>query len=697
MQGLSEQSQAQLSENLSDLDRSTAAGLRPDKRMLISEWAEEHRRFPEGAAMPGKWRNSTAPYLIEPMDRLSPDDPIPEVVLKKAAQSGGSAVAENWIGFIMHMAQAPIMYIQATIQAALDWKEEKLNETIEATDVLNPEKGGVVRPVKAKTKGSTSKRLRFRGGFLLFGGANSAASLRQHSVRYIIRDDTSAWTDNADGEGDPDKLSEQRMKTYKVLGLSKSLDVSTPHLKGENIDRKYENSDRRRYYMACKSCGMLNDWDWKDVQHNREAPFKCHVVCGSCGERHYETDKRFMVSAENGACWVPTMPDEHGEVPLGCISVEAAQAWRERPLNVYRAGYHITGFMSVFEVWDDLARQEVEAGDDPELLKPFVNTSLGHAYEAKTDAPPWEALSARRESDWQRGFAPAGVLYITLAVDVQATGLYWERVGWGPNKESWTIDYGFLPGETSVPMEGAWSGLDMIVDKGCVHAVGTRVMDDLIGVDSGYHSEAVYKWTRRRHNAINVRGVEGWTKLPIASAENPEVRKTGLSAGKARAFGAKVWLVGNYGIKATLMTLFSRGPKEGSSDFPNGYCHFPANTEDDYFKQLVSEYVAIEKGRHGPKRVWRARGANHWFDCRVYNWALTHFASLWDWPEERWAKQAAFLNDLARQPADLFGDTPTGVVSAAPVRKELKVTSEKPERATSSLYDGLSALAELNR
>jgi phage terminase large subunit GpA-like protein len=699
-------SEALLAANLSGLSVAAAEGLRPDQHMRVSEWAEAHRIVSEDSAVPGPWRNDTAPYLTEPMDRLSPDDPIPEVAIIKSAQSGGSALAENWLGYIMHKAAGPAMYIQATIQAAMDWKEEKLSATIEASDVLNPDKGGVVLPVKDRSgKGSTSKRLRFRGGFLLFGGANSAASLRQHSIRYMVRDDTSAWTDNADKEGNPDWLSEQRLKTFKKFGLSKSLDVSTPTIKGENIDAKYERSDKRRYYMACKCCGMLNDWDWSDVQRQKSPPYRAHVVCSSCKTEHYEADKRAFMAAENGARWVPTIADENGEVPLSCISVEEAERWRNRALGVTRAGYHITGFMAAFEMWDELARLEDEAGDDPEKLKPFQNTSLGHAYEAKGDAPPWETLAARREADWQRGQAPAEVLYVTLTADIQQTGIYWERVGWGPNKRSWAIDHGFLPGDTSVANDGAWPKLDQVADQGCRHASGAVLHDDLIGVDCGYHSDAVYAWTRRRANALNLKGVDGWSRLPIDRAQNAEVKKTGLSAGKAKKYGARVWLVGGWGIKSTLMTLLSRLPKEGGSDWPLGYCHFPANAEDDYFRHLVSEYVAVEKTKRGPTRMWKPRGPNHWLDCRVYAWALTHFAGLWAWGDEQWQERADYINGLVQTGRDLFGPEAPSTVTPAVVRHaredgdETPSTEDKPaERPARKVEDrfGLDALARLN-
>src|SRR6185437_6650332 len=130
--------------------------------------------------------------------------------------------------------------------------------------------------------------------------------------------------------------------------------------------------------------------------------------------------------------------------------------------------------------------------------------------------------------------------------------------------------HGFLAGTTDVAFEGAWPKLDMIADRG-VNFGGTRIGADLIGVDSGYNADAVYDWVKRRHNALALKGVDGWSKLPIAKADTPEVRKHGLSAGKARRHGLKVWLVGTWGIKAAFMVYLGRLQKEGEVGLPTGY------------------------------------------------------------------------------------------------------------------------------
>lgn len=675
--------------------RSAAGGIRPDPRERVSEWAEKYRIVPEMGSKPGPWRNDTAPYLVEIMDCLSPDHPCEQVVCMKCSQSGGSAVAENWIGFIMHRTPGPMMYVQATVKSAKDWNQEKLQPTIEATPVLSPRRGGAVLPQKSRSgEGSTSERIRFRGGFLNLAGANSAASLRQHSIRYMVRDDRSAWTDNADGEGDPKDLSDARLKTYRIFGMSKVYDVSSPKFEGADIDADYLRSDMRRFYMACKGCGDLTDVVFEDLVHNDAPPYRSHFVCPSCGEAHYEHDKHEMVAA---GAWIPTRADpETGEVPPKTIPAHDVEIWRNRDTGVHLiVGFALTGEMSIFERWDNLIARSKDAGDDPVKLQPFQNSDLGRPYKPKTDVPDWEVLSARREGDWISGQAPSGVLYVTLTADVQGDGIYWAMLGWGPNKQQWHLARGFCAGNTDIAFEGAWPKLDAIADQG-VRFGAVRIAPDLLGVDSGFNAEPVYAWVKRRHNALALKGIDGWTKLPIAQAQAAEINKWGTSAGKAKKYGIRVWLVGTWGIKAAFMVYLGRVPKEGESGLPTGFQHYPADVEPEYFRQLVSEYVAVENKNGEKVRTWRVRGANHWLDCNVYGWALTHYVGLWNWDEARWEQRAREIAEMTvRAQPDLFGPSITSAPGVPPVVEGEQ--SPAQQIAPRDNDDGLDALAKLNR
>lgn len=678
--------------------RAASAGLRPDPDEKVSEWAAQYRYVPDMGAVPGKWKNSTAYYLVEPMDVCGPYDPTEWVVIIKPAQSGGSAVAENWLGFIMHRTPGPAMYVGPTVIAAKDWYEEKLQPTIEATAVLAPAKGGVVMPRKSRSgEGSKANRIKFKGGFLLLAGANSAATLRQHSIRFMVRDDRSAWTANADGEGDPKDLSDKRLKTYKRYGSSKVLDVSSPKFKGGDIDGDYQKTDMRRYYLACKHCGSLTDFEWKDVQKNASAPYRAHVVCPSCKTEHYEADKPRMASPVAGACWIPTAPDADGVVPPRTIAPADVAQWRLRFTGRSAKGYAITGVINTFDTWDNLAQLEKDAGDDPEKVQPFINGDLGEAYEPKSEGPQWETIAARKEGDWQRGQLPAGALYITFTADVQQDGIYWSFLGWGPGKRCWHLNHGFVAGATDEPLQGAWPKLDFVVDHG-VSFGGVRIAADMIGVDSGFHAEAVYTWVRRRHNAIAVKGDDGWSKPPIARSQTADVRTHGVSAGKAKQYGIRVWMIGTWSIKATLILFLGKIPKEGGLGMPTGYQHFAGDTEETYFRHLTSEYIRTVEENGQQRREFAQRGANHWLDCFTYGYALTHFAQLWSWGDEQWEARARELTEMTKDvQADMFGAGGRAVAVVLPADEEVPAEPPAAPIGGKTRSDGIDDLAALNQ
>ncbi len=216
------------------VERTAAAALRPDARQRVSEWAAAERIVAADASvLPGPWNNDLAPELVEIMDRLSPDEPCENVILMKCAQSGGSEVGCNWLGYIMHKTPGPAMYINVSIPAAKDWRAEKLDPTIRATPALNPEKGGVVYGKKSRSgEGSTLDRLKFRGGYVLSQARTlPARCVSTRSASWSVTIAPAGPT--TPREGDPKELSDRRLKTYRRFGLAKVLDISHTRAQGQ--------------------------------------------------------------------------------------------------------------------------------------------------------------------------------------------------------------------------------------------------------------------------------------------------------------------------------------------------------------------------------------------------------------------------------------------------------------------------------
>ena len=57
---------------------------------------------------------SRTPYLRDIMDCLSVHDSHRKIVFVKAAQIGGTEGASNFVGYAMHIAPAPTMFVQPT-------------------------------------------------------------------------------------------------------------------------------------------------------------------------------------------------------------------------------------------------------------------------------------------------------------------------------------------------------------------------------------------------------------------------------------------------------------------------------------------------------------------------------------------------------------------------------------------------------
>jgi len=96
--------------------------LRPPRRMLVSEWANEYRILSRiSSGEPGRYRTDRVPYWVEVMDSLSPYNPVQQVTLMKGAQIGASEMALTWLAYLMSEHSGvggPAMLVQPTIDLA---------------------------------------------------------------------------------------------------------------------------------------------------------------------------------------------------------------------------------------------------------------------------------------------------------------------------------------------------------------------------------------------------------------------------------------------------------------------------------------------------------------------------------------------------------------------------------------------------
>ena len=114
------------------------AGWRPEPRLTVSEWADEHRVLGNRSGHAAvHWHTDTTPYLREIMDALGPRSLARRIVFMKGSQLGGTEAGNNWLGYVMHHAPGPILVLRPTVDEARRFSRQRLDPMIATTPVLH--------------------------------------------------------------------------------------------------------------------------------------------------------------------------------------------------------------------------------------------------------------------------------------------------------------------------------------------------------------------------------------------------------------------------------------------------------------------------------------------------------------------------------------------------------------------------------
>ena len=142
----------------------------------------------------------------------------------------------------------------------------------------------------------------FPGGILVMTGANSAVGLRSMPVRYLFLDEVDAYPPSADEEGEPVALAEARTRTFSWR--RKVFLVSTPTVKGlSRIEREFEASDQRRFFLPCPLCGAAQWLKFERLRWEWGNPATVGYVCEACDGSFGEAHKTRMLA---GGAWRAT-------------------------------------------------------------------------------------------------------------------------------------------------------------------------------------------------------------------------------------------------------------------------------------------------------------------------------------------------------------------------------------------------------
>lgn len=555
----------------------------PPPDLTLSQWADEYRVLSrEASAEPGRWETDRAPYQRGILDAVS-DAEIETVVVMSSSQVGKSEVLLNAIGYYAHQDPAPMLLVQPTIEEAEQWSKTRLAPMLRDTPVL----ADLIRDPTSRSSGNTLRVKEFWGGHITLVGANSPSGLAAKPIRVVLGDEIDRWPASAGTEGDPMQLSSRRTATFYNRKL---VWVSAPTLKDmSRIEKAFNEGDRRRFWVPCPDCGEFQVLRFSNLRGERDAaglivPESVCYACAHCGSLLPEHMKPRMLAA--------------GE-------------WRAEEPTDRVASFHLSAMVSPWTTWAEMQREYNAAKGDLTRLQVFTNTLLGEPWEDRSGGLDAAGLESRRQDYGAE--VPAGVGMLTMGVDVQDDRLEATVWGWGAGLERWRIGHFILGGDPE--RADVWGQLDDIRRKVWRHVSGQGVAIHATAVDSGAHTDAVYRYCGPRYGQ-RVYAIKG-----SSEAGKPIVPRRPTRTNKA---GVPLFVVGTEAAKDNwYAALKVAAPGVG-------YVHFDMALDREYLEQLTAEKL-VRKQVTGRwiRRYELGRGMrSEALDCAVYA-LVALLISLW--------------------------------------------------------------------
>lgn len=578
------------------LFRDVAQSWAPPPKLTVSQWADANRKLStKSSARGGQWR--TRPYQREPMDEFT-NPAVHTIVLMVAIQTLKTEVMLNCLAYTIDQDPGPCLLVHFRDTDCRKFSKIRLTPMLRETPCLRDK----VAEIKGTKSDNTIDYKEFPGGHMSVVASGSPGNLSALPIRYIFCDEIDKYPASAGNAGDPISLAQGRQEEF---WNRKTMLACSPTEKGRSrISKAYEESDKREYEIPCHHCG-----------HFQIPDFRKHVKFDTSLPRHVQPKSARYACEECGG----SMDDNQRFKAVAKGHYRATA-----PFNGI-AGFRISGLCRLGTKLSDLVNQFLSKKDNPEELKQFVNEQLAELWTEPGEIVEWERLVERRE-DYPVGIVPRGALFLTAGVDVQRGNggrLEVEIVGWGENRESWSVDYKKLYGDPA--QAEVWEHLESLLHESFPTADGGELPIERMFVDSGdgTTTREVYEWVQKQPRPT-VWAIKGDRRgdQPVSGP-----RATELNAqGKKTKYGSILRIINVDYFKAGFYAdLRKRKPTEDERarglQFPQGFCHFPKgdNYGDEHFKQVCNEQLVIHRGRNGrTKAEYRQFGPNEALDTRIY-------------------------------------------------------------------------------
>lgn len=558
------------------------AVFKPEPDEEVWQWAERKVRLPAlESEISGPFRASLTPFIKEPLECYRQRG-IKQCTFMVATQTFKTLC--NMIGVLWYCDNevGRIIWPWDNETNARRFSKKRWQKLIESSPELEH-----LLPANRNDFNNLEQDL---GGCLLrFMGSHSAGNIASEPADLVVAEEVDKMAEQ--GEKETDAVSNVKSRG-KSRSNRRQFFASSPTTEWGLINQGFLEGDQRYFNLPCPHCGRMIILEWDNVHWDQKAKgavtgeWDMQRVAATamyhCQHCEGEITDQMKVGMLQDGIWVPTNMD----APSWCRS------------------YQMSSLYSPWEScsWGNLAVYYLTCKKKYNL-KDWDNNYIGIPTAEAGEEADVEGLQLRREEYAKRVPDEAGFVIIT--VDTQDDRLEAECVAYGPNMESWGIEFKIIPGDPA--RSHVWRELEswMFQDWDVPLAIG--------GVDiGGHHATEVATFCKkfRRRNIFAVQGSRNkWS--PIITR-----------IGRTRDVKPRVPII-NIGTDNAKNQLLSMLDQETGQE---GYCHFgteSAGYDDEWFRQLGGERLKryFKKGELIKEWV-KTRQRNEALDIRVYNLGL---------------------------------------------------------------------------
>lgn len=541
--------------------------IRPPARLQPSQWASGRVVIQDG--LTPKFQIENAPWQREPLDMLANPE-AKEVVFLAPIGTGKTTFMEAGLAYIVAEDPGPTLLVGQTDDDLKDWAETRMDWVIRNT----PDTSALLPQDRHKKR---KMQILFPHMSLFLTGAN-LSGLQSKSMRRVFNDE--AW------QYRPGMLNEARGRLHDRWNRQFYI-LSQAGVRGDDLDKAWEQTDKREFCFTCPECGTMQPWKWCNVVWDEDeakapidlahtAKIKCdNAECSwTCPDN---TQKRRALA--ESAVYMPSAKGLPGHIGF---HYNVLCNWR-KPL------------WEIVLLWLEAKAGQKIGNLDP--LRQFIQKRLAEAWEEDlTDNREQLVGNGYLMSEYSDGKQIENESFRFLTVDKQRDH-FWAVI------RAWCAD-----GSSRKLYFGRIETFDQIEDLRRKYNINPK----MVFVDAQYDTDLVYSFCATNDwTALHGSGNSSFTSRNNKGdvTHRPFSRFSEASTTNGRRARYAFWASDR--IKDIL-----HAHRTGQS----GAWEIPDDVSQEYLKQIDSESkreIVNSKTKQAEYRWTKVRRDNHAWDCEA--------------------------------------------------------------------------------